>query len=71
MVYWWKLLVRFGDMFKFVFFFNGVRVGRVFGGVDKFVGEIFGDGFGVVEGGFLGLEEIVSGGGGLSKYRVW
>lgn len=70
MVYWRKLSVRLGDTLKLVLLLNGVRVGRALGGVDKLVGETLGDGLGVVEGGLSGLEEIVSGGGGLTKHRV-
>jgi len=46
--------VGFGDSLQLVLLLDGVTVGRSFGCVDQLVGETFGDGLDVSEGGFPG-----------------
>merc|ERR1712219_60410 len=48
------LTVGFGDALQLVLLLDGVTVGRSFGGVYQFIGEAFGDGLDVSEGGFPG-----------------
>ena len=49
------LSVGLSNTLKFVFLFDGVRVGRALGCVDQFVGKAFSDRLDVAEGRFTGL----------------
>lgn len=57
----WHLSVGLGNTLKFIFLFDGVRVGRALSCVDQLVGKAFSDRLDVTEGRFTGLygyEEI-------------
>ena len=51
----WHLSVRLGNTLKFVFLFDGVRVGRALSCVDQLVGKALSDRLDIAEGRFTGL----------------
>ena len=65
----WHLSVRLGNTLKFVFLFDGVRVGRALSCVDQLVGKALSNRLDVAEGRFTGLCQWEEAGVSICRLR--